>query len=376
MPPPKQASIRITHGRKRRIDAIRRLLPRWFAQHARRLPWRENRTPYRVWVAEVLLQQTRVSAVGPYYRRFLRRFPNVRALAAAPPDDVLKAWEGLGYYSRARNLHKAARAVVAERGGRLPDTAEELRRLPGIGRYTAGAIASIAFGRDEPVVDGNVIRVLCRLFGIAEDPRAAATREKLWQLAAALLPPGEAANFNEALMDLGATVCTPDSPRCGACPAASVCRAREHGQQHRLPRRRRKPAVPHHTIVCGIISDGRGRVLIDQRPAEGLLGGLWELPGGKVEPGESLAEALRREVQEEVGLEVEIGEEVTVIRHAYSHFRITMHAFCCRRTAGRARARVGPRVRWVRPADLGQYAMPRANRKLLAAIGAATEPGE
>ncbi len=318
-----------------------------------------------------MLQQTRVETAGPYFARFLERFPDVAALAAAPLDAVLKAWEGLGYYSRARNLHRAAGKIVSQHGGEIPSTAEALRALPGIGRYTAGAIASIAFGRDEPVLDGNVMRVLCRLFAIAGDPKGAAVGKRLWKLAGELLPRGSAGEFNQAMMDLGATVCLPRSPRCDQCPVRADCRARAAGRQEKLPTRVKAKAVPHYTIVAGVIHKG-ARLLIDQRAPQGLLGGLWEFPGGKVEAGETLQDALRREVREEVGLEVAVGEKIGVVRHAYSHFKITMHVFRCVHIRGRARAIACQQVKWVLPGELDAYAFPAATKKIIESASFAT----
>ena len=348
--------------------AIQRRLLAWWADHQRDLPWRSRRTPYRVWVAEMMLQQTQVATVKPYYRRWLKAFPSFRALAAARLDEVLKCWEGLGYYSRARNMHAAAKTVVDRFGGRLPRVADDLRTLPGIGPYTAGAIASIAFGADEPVLDGNVIRVLCRLFAVGKDPRAASTRKDLWSLAEALIPSGQAGPFNEALMDLGATVCIPQGPHCRRCPLRPICRARRRGLQGSLPLRAVTNRTPHYNVAVGIVTK-QGRVLIDRRPAKGLLGGLWEFPGGKIEAGETAADAVRREVREEVGIEVapEANPLITV-KHAYSHFRITMQAFVCRHVSGRARPIRCDAVRWVPIEQLDQYAFPRANQKVLAAL--------
>jgi A/G-specific adenine glycosylase len=351
------------------LKRLQRRLLRWFARHRRDMPWRRTQDPYAVWVCEVMLQQTQVATVRDYFARFMRRFPNVRSLARAPRDEVLKAWEGLGYYARARNLHNAAIAVVRQHAGRLPRSVEALRRLPGIGPYTAGAVASIAFGLDEPVLDGNVTRVLSRLFCVRGGPWQPRVRRRLWRLARRLIPPGRAGVFNQALMDLGATVCVPRRPRCEACPVEPLCLARARGEEGRLPRRRKRGRLPHHTIVAGVIRR-RGRILIDRRPADGLLGGLWELPGGKVEAGETLAAALRREVREEVGLSVRVGRPVATVKHAYTHFRITLHAFECVAAAGRARAIACEEVRWVRPGELRRFAFPRANQKILAALGA------
>lgn len=299
----------------------------WVAEHLRPLPWRTTpRDPYRVWISEVMLQQTRVETVLPYFERWMQQFPDVRALASARLDDVLKAWEGLGYYARARNLHRAAQEIVAAHGGRVPDVAEALRRLPGVGPYTAGAILSIAFGRDESALDGNIRRVLSRAFAVAE-PTRARLDAALWGLARALLPPGRAGAFNEALMELGATVCTPRNPLCPQCPWAFACMAYAQGTQALFPPRAARKPTPHYDVTAAVIWREPGVFLIAQRNAEELLGGLWEFPGGKVEPGESLEDCLRREIREELGVRIRVGTRLTVVKHAYSHFRITLHTF-------------------------------------------------
>jgi len=346
------------------LQPIRTRLLAWYRRNRRDLPWRGADDPYAVWVSEIMLQQTRVETVGPYYRRFLERFPNVPSLAAAKLDDVLKLWEGLGYYARARNLHRAARQLVAERGAELPRDPAELRKLPGIGRYTAGAIASIAFGLDEPVLDGNVTRVLSRVFRIRRPPDEPATQRRLWKLARDLIPRGKASLINQAMMDLGATVCRPRNPLCLTCPLRNDCRALARGEQTKLPVRQPSAPLPHQTVVAAVIRR-RGRVLIDRRPPEGLLGGLWEFPGGKVEPGESLQVALAREVREEVGLTVRVGERLMSVKHAYTHFRITLHFFACTAEPGRARALACQAVRWARPADLPEYAFPKASHAMV-----------
>jgi A/G-specific adenine glycosylase len=355
------------------VPAVQRKLIDWWHAHRRDLPWRRTSDPFAVWVSEIMLQQTRVATAGPYFQRFLRRFPSVQALAEAPLDDVLKAWEGLGYYSRARNLHQAARRVVDDFHGQLPADVDALRSLPGIGPYTAGAIASIAFGLDEPVLDGNVIRVLARLWRIDDDPRRAETRQRLWRLARELIPTGQAGVFNQAMMDLGATVCTPRAPACLACPVSEHCLALQAGQPQRLPVKPPKARLPHHDIAAGVIWKS-GRVLIDRRPAEGLLGGLWEFPGGKREPGESLDGALAREVREEVGIEIDVARPMATVRHVYSHFRITLHAFHARHRAGKARPIACDAVKWVWPGSLGRYAFPKANHKLLALLADGDRP--
>jgi len=345
-------------------QAIRRALLRWFGREARDLPWRRTRDPYRIWLAEIMLQQTRVETVIPYYERFLEVFPTVRALAAAAQDEVLKQWEGLGYYGRARNLHKAARMIVAEFGGALPRTAEQWRQLPGVGPYTAGAIASIASGLAEPAVDGNVLRVLSRIFAIDDCIEDTAGREHITTIATGLLPPGRAGSFNQALMDLGARICVPRRPRCATCPVARWCDARRQGRQDELPVRRVRRATPHRAIVVAAIRR-RGRYLIGRRPAEGLLGGLWEFPGGKIEPGETHAQALAREVREETGLTIRVGRRIAVVNHAYSHFSVTLYVYDCQALSGRTTARFHTKLKWVPRARLGRYAFPGANRRFL-----------
>ncbi|HET7091126.1 MAG TPA: A/G-specific adenine glycosylase, partial [Anaerolineae bacterium] len=338
--------------------------------NARDLPWRRRRTPYRVWLSEMMLQQTQVDTVIPYFRRFTKRFPTVRALADAPLDQVLKLWEGLGYYARARNLHRAARIVAGEFKGRFPKTVEGLMQLPGVGRYSAGAIASLAFGVDAPALDGNVARVLCRVFAIRRDPRETQTRDELWSLAGSLLPKGQAGKFNEALMELGATLCTPRAPQCEICPIAAHCEARQRGIQEQLPVKRARRLTPHYEETAAVIRRN-GRVLIAQRPHDGMLGGLWEFPGGKRETGESLEECLRREIREELRLEIEVGEPLAVVNHAYTHFRITLHAFECRVLSGKARAIGVADFKWVRMSELDRYAFAVTDRKIIQALGEA-----
>ncbi len=346
-------------------------LLRWAAQNLRDLPWRTRpRDSYRVWISEIMLQQTQARTVIPYFSRFTERFTTLRALARAPLGDVLKAWEGLGYYARARNLHRAAQQVVAEYGGELPRTVDELSRLPGIGRYTAGAIASIAFGQDAPVLDGNVKRVLCRVYAIRDDPRRPDVLIKLWELAEANLPPGRAGEWNEAMMELGATLCTPRSPRCPECPLREACRARTLGIQEQLPLRAAKASLPHYDVTAAVIRK-RGRILVAQRPVRGMLGGLWEFPGGKREKGETLEECLRREIQEELGIEIKVGEFLTQVGHTYTHMRITLYAFLCRHVAGRPRALAVADWRWVTLDELDELAFAVTDRKIIRALRAA-----
>ena len=354
---------------ERQAAALARDLLDWFARERRDLPWRRTRDPYRIWVAEIMLAQTQVATVIPYYERFLGRFPDLDALATAPLDDVLKAWEGLGYYARARNLHRAAREIASRHGGRFPSDPHLVRALPGVGEYTAAALLSIAFGRDEVAVDGNVRRVLSRLYQVTDRPESPAARARLRELARAILPPGQAGAFNQALMDLGAAVCTPRRPRCAACPLEGHCRARQCGVQEEVPVRRRRPATPHYQVTAAVI-EREGYVLIAQRPAEGLLGGLWEFPGGKQEPDETLAACLKREIREELGIEVEVLDPLTSVEHGYTHFSITLHAFRCRWLAGEPRALGCADWRWVRPEELARYAFSAADRRVIQVLWA------
>ena len=335
----------------------------WYGENARSLPWRDHPDPYAIWVSEIMLQQTRVDTVSPYFERWMNRFPDIASLAAAPLQDVLVLWEGLGYYSRARNLHRAAQIAAVEYGGELPRNLNELRSLPGIGRYTAAAIASMAFGIDAAALDGNIRRVLARVFDVKEPARSAESEKRLWALAEANLPAGQAGDYNQALMDLGALVCTPKSPDCKLCPLAEFCLARQSEVQEERPVRTPRPKLPHHTVAAAVIQRD-GTVLIAQRPPEGLLGGLWEFPGGKLEEGESLAQALQREICEELQAEIAVGEPFGVYNHAFTHFRITLHAFCCILLNGDPYPVEASEIRWVRPEELPGYPMGKVDRQI------------
>ena len=346
------------------MQEISNRLLAWYDRHQRVLPWRGIGDPYAVWVSEIMLQQTRVETVIPYFECWLERFPNIETLAAAPEQAVLQTWEGLGYYSRARNLHRAARVVTADFGGQLPADRAALESLPGIGRYTAGAIASIAFGLDEPALDGNIRRVLARLFDYPEPARSPAGEAQLWQWAAELLPAGRAGDFNQALMDLGASVCTPRKPDCENCPLSGLCLAQHNHTQEERPVLAPRASVPHYRVTAAVI-ERDGRVLLAQRPPEGLLGNLWEFPGGKVEPGETLPACLRREIQEELAAEITVGEEFGVYRHAYTHFKVTLHAFLCQLLPGSEPQPIQAHaLQWVTCDELPAFPMGKIDRQI------------
>ncbi|MBN2502457.1 MAG: A/G-specific adenine glycosylase [Anaerolineales bacterium] len=343
------------------IEKLAENLLAWYRQTARDLPWRGHPDPYAVWVSEIMLQQTRVDTVLSYYVRWMAHFPTIAALAAANQQEVLNLWEGLGYYSRARNLYKAAQIVVAEHDGKLPADVKALEALPGIGRYTARAIASLSFGLDYPVVDGNVKRVLARVFNLETPVDTGVGEKEIWRLAEEHLPAGEAGDYNQALMELGALVCTPRSPDCAHCPLAAECRANALGLQTERPVKKPKVKTPHYTVAGAVIWRD-GKVLIAQRPEDGLLGGLWEFPGGKCEDGETLPAALVREIKEELGAEIEVGEELGIYKHAYTHFKVTLHAFICRLLDSEPHNLEHQAIEWVEPHILPDYPMGKIDR--------------
>jgi A/G-specific adenine glycosylase len=314
-------------------SVARRLLP-WFRRHRRDLPWRRTRDPYAIWISEAMLQQTQVATVIPYYERFMRRFPNVQALAAAPPDDVLRMWSGLGYYARGRNLHAAAKAIVGEFGGEVPADVASLRTLPGVGAYTAGAVSSIAFGKRAAVVDGNVARVIARLFAIRGDLRGPATRRRIWEMAEAMLPRRSCGDFNQALMELGAMVCVPSGPACLVCPLRAGCRANRLGATDVIPRSATRATVRAETHVVVAI-DCAGKWLFVRRPEDGLWGGLWELPSERAEAGAELSGA-RRVLRRFGGASASLSLTPFVrFEQQLTHRRITFVGFVCRSTSRR-----------------------------------------
>jgi A/G-specific adenine glycosylase len=310
-----------------------------------------------------MLQQTRVETVIPYFERWMRQFPGIAELSRASLQDVLAVWEGLGYYGRARNLHKAARLLVQQHQGKLPKDRRDLQKLPGIGRYTAAAIASIAFGQDDPTLDGNIRRVLARYFDVSVDARSTAGEKELWRLVGENLPKNQAGDYNQALMDLGAVICTPKNPACDRCPLAVDCRAKQLSIQDQRPVLLPKPAIPHYSVTAAVIRRA-GQVLISCRPPHGLLGGLWEFPGGKQQEGEDLPGCLYREIREELGVDIEVGSHIGTYRHAYTHFKVTLYAYECRLVAGEPYPLQAAELRWVSPLELSSYPMGKIDRQI------------
>jgi A/G-specific adenine glycosylase len=351
------------------VKALRGALLRWYDANHRDLPWRRRSDAYAIWLSEAMLQQTRVETVIPYYQRFLSRFPDVQALADADSEMVYEMWAGLGYYSRARNLHATAKVVAHEMEGEFPGDAEELRRLPGIGRYTAGAIASIAFDRPEPLVDGNVARVFARLFGVREDIAGKAVVERLWETAADLAEGPRPGDLNQALMELGATICTPRGPRCMACPVARACDARAQGDAESLPvKTRKKPPRPMRSAAAWI--ERRGKVLAVRRPEGGLLGGLWELPGGELIGDEDAERGLKKRVEEQVGLRIHGLERSGEVEHVFTHRLMRLAIFRCDTSDGRVRAKGLDGHRWIAPVGFERLAQGAPTRKALALLAA------
>jgi A/G-specific adenine glycosylase len=338
----------------------------WFAKKKRDLPWRDTANPYFIWVSEVMLQQTQVNTVIPFYHRFLSRFPTVESLAEASLQEVLKAWENMGYYARARHLHMAAREITRSMDGKVPRTYKELVGLPGIGSYTASAILSFAFGERCPAVDANTRRLVCRLFSIEDSLDQPKTEKRIVDLATDMISSVDPAGFNHAVMDLGATVCTPRNPSCSICPVQGACLAFEQGNQKALPVKRKKKPILHKHMTAGIMRDGQRRLLIIQRPNRGLLGGLWKFPGGLKGSQETLEQSLKKRVYEELGIQIKVQEGLASVEHAYTHFRITLHAFRCQWRTGMPNALNCQDYQWVSPQHLSDFPFSKADRKVIA----------
>ena len=336
------------------------LLLAWYGRKGRDLPWRRNRDPYRIWLSEIMLQQTTVQAVIPYYHKFLADFPSVEALACAPVERVIELWAGLGYYSRARNLHTAAIRVVEDFDGRFPSTLDELKTLPGVGRSTAGAILSIAFDRKAPILDGNVRRVLCRLFALQEPPRSASAEKRLWFWAEALTSEERPHDYAQAIMDLGATVCTPKRPDCDCCPLESLCQARRQGLEQALPLKGQRKEIPTKKQVALVI-ECHGAFLVRRRPLSGMLSGLWEFPSrllsAEQAPGQVASELLKE------GGETTPLTEVGRVSHAYSHFRVEITVMYA--TVDAVGLVSESEDRWLTLAELSLLALHGAHKKIV-----------
>lgn len=346
---------------------IQQCLLTWFLKNKRDLPWRKTYDPYHVWISEIMLQQTQMERGARYFARWIDKFPDIEAVAEADEQEILKAWEGLGYYSRARNLHAAAKILRDQYGGVLPCDPEQLRALPGIGPYTAAAVSSIAGNADVPVIDANVERVYARLFDIDEQLKSGRGKRLIAALAGNLLPPGKARNFNQALMEFGGMVCRPKNPKCGQCPVREVCLAHLRGTVPIRPVLGKRKKTVYIEMVTGILCCN-GRLFIQQRKAEDIWGGLWEFPGGQLEDGESAAQGLRREFIEETGFDIKVGDIITTVHHSYMNYRVTLHCYVCypggevpepRLTAAQDYA-------WVGPENLQVYGFPAGHRKVLA----------
>ncbi len=349
-------------------DALSRSLLQWYQTSGRDLPWRKTCDPYKIWISEIMLQQTQVRTVLPYFDRWLNLFPTLETLANAPLQSVLKAWEGLGYYARARNIHRAAMVIMERFSGQFPDTLENAMSLPGIGRTTAGGILSSAFNLPLPILDGNVKRVLSRLINLPVPPDRSLAA--LWEISESLVPLNQGRDFNQAFMDLGATVCIPKIPNCLVCPWNGFCKSYNLGVQNQRPMTEPKAPVSHKTIGVAVIwnSNQDNSILIDRRKPEGLLGGMWEFPGGKVEPGETIPECIKREIQEELGIEIAVDESLMTIDHAYSHFKVTLHVYHCRHLSGIPQTIECDEIQWVTLSELNEYPFPTANLKIIQAL--------
>ncbi|EPR34320.1 A/G-specific adenine glycosylase [Alkalidesulfovibrio alkalitolerans DSM 16529] len=348
------------------MASLREALLCWFAENARPLPWRESYDPYQVWLSEIMLQQTQMERAVGYFQRFVARFPDMASLAAASEEEVLKLWEGLGYYSRAKNLLACARRVVAAHGGALPHDPKTLQALPGIGPYTAGAVASIAFARDVTAVDANVERVFARLFDLDMPVREARTRAFILETAAALVPRGKAREWNQALMELGALVCLPKRPRCSECPLSGQCEAYRLDLVFERPVPAKAVDYIPMDVASGLLVR-EGRVFIQKRPETGVWAGLWEFPGGTVESGETPEQAVVREFREETDLDVAITAKLAVVRHGYTRYRVALHCFALRdlNDAAEPALHAAQEGRFATLAELSGLAFPAGHRKLI-----------
>lgn len=352
--------------KKEKYASIRKGLLQWFRLHQRKLPWRRNHLPYEIWISEIMLQQTQVKTVLPYYERWMARFPDMASVAEASEEELLKYWEGMGYYSRVRNIHKTAHIVMTDHGGEFPREHGAILKLPGIGPYTAGAVMSLAFNEDFPLVDGNVERVFARLFDIDSPVKGKENQKLIWKTARELIPPGKARDFNQALMELGALICLPRTPLCGDCPVSGSCESRRAGIVDQRPvAGKRKSLQPIQVAIGLLLRDGK--IFIQKRPPHGLMPHLWEFPGGKILENETPEAALVREFREELDLDICGLDKIALFRHNYTSFKVTLHAYFCTLVSPHQEPVLRTAVdgRWVTPDQLQDYAFPAANRKLI-----------
>lgn len=341
-----------------RIADFRRRLLLWYKNHHRKLPWRETHDPYKIWVSEIMLQQTTVQAVLPYYRKWEKSFPDVESLSRSPLQKILKAWQGLGYYQRAKNLHKASRIIVDKFGGEIPPDYDELKKLPGIGPYTTAAVLSFAFDKPYPVVEANVRRIIMRLRRIRQ--QGSGNDKAFIQFLASHLPPKKSGFFNQALMELGALVCRPKNPYCLLCPITEYCKAYQAGEQEVIPLPKKRNYQKIEAVI-GIIWKNH-KILIQKRPSKGLLADLWEFPGGKRAAGESLEQALDREIKEELSAEVAKKRFLTKVHHAYTQFLVELYAYECRL---KNEPRLNRRHRWATLRAIRSYPVPSGSAKII-----------
>lgn len=347
-----------------KIDFIQKHLLQWYKEHHRQLPWRETNDPYKIWVSEVMLQQTQVKTVIPYFEKFISEFPTIEELAKSNLQKVLKIWEGLGYYARARNLFKAAQIIINELEGNIPDDRKRFKKLPGVGEYIASAVQSIAFEQPHAAVDGNVKRVFARLFLMEVPVNKSDSYIQFKDIATKLLDKNNAGVFNQAVMELGAMICTPINPNCEECPIKKYCQALKSANVNEYPKRIQRKPVPVVHKVTGIVWN-KNKLLIARRKSEGLLGGLWEFPGGDIKNSDSAEEACVRTIKDKTGIVSEIENYLTKVKHAYTHFKIEMEVFCCRYISGEIRLNGYDDYRWIKLDDVGNYAFPKANLKFV-----------
>ncbi|MDL2286776.1 A/G-specific adenine glycosylase [Desulfococcaceae bacterium OttesenSCG-928-F15] len=352
----------------RKMASFRKGLLAWYHENKRELPWRKTKDPYAIWISEVMLQQTRVDTVIPYYLSFMKNYPDLESLAESDPEALLKSWEGLGYYKRLQNIRKTTKIILEKMNGRFPEEAQDLKKLPGIGDYIAAAIASIAFGKKEAVVDGNVKRVLARLFCDPFPVNSHSAHKHFQSKADLLLSPENPSDFNQAIMELGATVCLPKKAFCEKCPVSSLCKAFTSKKQDLFPQKAPRKKIPFFKVACAAILDRDLRILVIKRPETGMLPGLWEFPGGKLEMNESEYEACKREIVEETGLYPVGFEHLCTVRHTYTHFRIALAFFVCHIRVVQKPQLPEQESRWVSFKELQTLALPAANKKCMVAL--------